>query len=211
VALVAAAAFVVVLVAVMTGATRGLDRAATDWFRPDDVWGPTQQSLRPVIDALEPRRAYVVLVLVASVVCLQRGSRRPAVFAGLLALTSMGVTTATKVLTHRADPTGDISSTGGSFPSGHMVALTSCLGCCVLLFWRRSRWWHWVVVAVPPAVMAAALLYTAAHWVTDVLGGTLLAVATLCWAASWPLRTAMTEPARRKEVNRGPPSTIESL
>jgi membrane-associated phospholipid phosphatase len=44
--------------------------------------------------------------------------------------------------------------------------------------------------------MAAALLYAAAHWVTDVIAGALLGIATLCWAASLELRTAMMEPRR---------------
>ena len=196
-ALIAAGAFVVLLLAVTTGATQALDRAAADWFRPDDTWGPAQVRLGPVIDGLEPWRAYVLLALVTAVVCLRRQSWSPALFAGLVATVSMAATTAVKVLTHRPDPHGDIATTGGSFPSGHVVALLACLGCCALLCWNRTRWWHWVLVAVPPGLMASALLYAAAHWVTDVLGGVLLAVATLCWAASLPLRTATTRPPRR--------------
>ncbi len=195
-ALVATAAFVAVLLGVTTGATQALDRAAVDWFRPDDEWGTTQQRLLPVIDGLEPARAYALLGLVTVVVCLRRHTWRPAVFAVLVSGTSMGVTSVVKVLTHRVDPHGDVASTGGSFPSGHMVALVACLGCCVLLCFRRARWWHWVLVSVPPAAMAAALLYTAAHWASDVLAGALLAVAALCWAASWPLRVGVTEPRR---------------
>ena len=108
-----------------------------------------------------------------------------------------------KVVTHRVDPHGDVASTGGSFPSGHMVALIACLGCCVLLCFRRSRWWHWILVAIPPAVMAAALLYTAAHWASDVLAGALLAVAAISWAASWPLRAAVTQPRRVAHAAKG--------
>jgi membrane-associated phospholipid phosphatase len=196
VALAAAAAFSVVLVAVATGASRALDRSAAEWFRPHDSWGEAQVRLGPVIDGLEPRRAYVFLGLVTVVVTLLRHSWRPAVFAGLVATVSMGATTAVKVATHRADPSGDVASTGGSFPSGHVVALIVCLGCCALLVWRRTRWWQWALVAVPPGVMATALLYAGAHWATDVLGGALLAVATICWAASWPVRRAKMEPRR---------------
>ena len=194
VALVAAAAFGVVLGAVATGATQRFDRAAADWFRPDNEWGTAQVRLGPVIDGLEPRRAYVVLALVTALVCLTRHSWRPAVFAGVVAGFSMAATVAIKVLTHRPDTQGDLATTGGSFPSGHVVALLTCLACCALMCWRRTRWWHWLLVAIPPGVMAAALLYAAAHWVTDVLGGALLAVATICWAASSSLRSGVLYP-----------------
>ena len=193
-ALVAAAAFAVVALGVTTGVTQALDLAALEWFRPDDEWDTTQQRFLPVIDALQPPRAFLLLGLVAALVCVRRRSWRPAVFAGLVAGTSIGATVVMKVLTHRVDPHGDVASTGGSFPSGHVAALIACLGCCVLLCFRRSRWWHWVLVAVPPAAMATALLYTAAHWATDVVGGALLAIAVILWAASWPMRAAVTQP-----------------
>lgn len=195
-ALLVGTAFVLLLVAVTTGATETLDRAAADWLRPDDVWGVPQARLAPVMHTFEPRRAYALLVVVTAVVSLLRRSWRPVAFAGLVAAASAGATGAVKVLTHRPDPHGDIATTGGSFPSGHVVALLVCLGCCALLCWSRTRWWHWVLVAGPPAAMAATVAYAAAHWVTDVLGGALLAVATLCWAAQLPLRRTPTKQTR---------------
>ncbi|NYD43071.1 phosphatase PAP2 family protein [Nocardioides panaciterrulae] len=206
--LVAAGTFVVVLVAVKSGLTQSWDRRAADWFRPHDEWGATQVLLGPVIDGLEPRRSYVLLGLVAVVLCLRRRSWRPAWYAALVATASMGATIAVKVLTHRPDPTGDVPSTGGSFPSGHVVALSVCLAFVALMCWRRTRWWHWVIVSIPPAVMAAALLYSNAHWLTDVLGGALLAVALICWAASLPLRTLVTEPRVAGDEENGRPRSV---
>lgn len=193
-AFIAAAGFGVVLLCVVTRLTQGLDQTAAEWFRPDDEWGPAQVRLGPVIAWLEPRRAYLALGVVTACVCLRRHSWRPGVFAGLVTGLSMGATLAVKVLTHRPDTLGNIGTTGGSFPSGHAVALLTCLACCALMCSARTRWWHWVLVAIPPAVMAAALLYTATHWVTDVLGGALLAIATICWAASSPLRSDVLYP-----------------
>jgi membrane-associated phospholipid phosphatase len=200
-ALAAAAAFAVVLVSMASGVTQRLDRAATDWFRPDDTWGTAQIRLDPIIDGLQPPRAYAFLAFVTAIICLRRRSWRPAAFAALVAGTSLVLTSLVMVSTHRVDPHGYLATTGGSFPSGHVVALLASLGCCALLCWRRTRWWQWFLVAVPPAMMGTAVLYTAAHWVTDVVGGVLLAVATLCWAASWPLRTVVTE--RRDRVSAG--------
>ncbi|GAB7007659.1 hypothetical protein JCM18899A_51340 [Nocardioides sp. AN3] len=210
VALAAALAYAALIVAVATGATTELDRTAAEWFRPGDTWGMAQVRLGPFIDRLEPPRAYVFLGLVTVLAGLFRRSWRPVLFCLLVAGTSIGATTVTKVTMHRSDPTGAIASTGGSFPSGHMVALTVCLGCSVLLIFRRTRWWQWGSVAVPATVMAAALLYTGAHWLTDVLGGALLALSIICWAASWPLRTAMTEPRLSAEATLSASSTERS-
>ncbi len=197
VAAAAAVAFLAVAVAVTTGATESFDRMARDRLRPDDGWGAIQQRLLPIIDGLEPRRSYPLLLVATIIVCLWRWSWRPGAFAGLVVAASTVATLGSKALTHRPDPHGDLATTGGSFPSGHVIALVVCLGAIALMWWRRTRWWHWVLVAVPPAFMSAALLYTAAHWVTDVLGGVLLGIATLCWAASLPLRTSMMEGRRR--------------
>lgn len=189
----ASGALGILLLAVATGAAEPLDRSATDWLRPDNEWGPAQARLGPVIDALQPRRAYLLLGVVTAFVCLRRRDWRPAALAGYVAATSVVATVAIKVLTHRPDPNGAISSPGGSFPSGHVVSLIVCLGCCVLVAVRRTRVWQWVLVAVPPAVMATALAYAAAHWVTDLLGGALLGVATISWAASLPFRPGRPE------------------
>src|SRR3954451_13264998 len=97
VALAAVAAFAGVLLAVTTGATKALDRSAAEWFRPQDSWGEVQVRLGPVIDGLEPRRAYVLLGLVTLMVSLRRHDWRPAVFAGVVATVSMGATSAVKM------------------------------------------------------------------------------------------------------------------
>ena len=81
-----------------------------------------------------------------------------------------------------------MSGIGGAYPSGHIVALLVCLGAIALALHAEAPWWSrlaWWLVAVTkkPSVMAAALLLTAAHWFTDVLGGVLIAVAVLAWAS----------------------------
>ncbi len=187
----AAAAFLALTVAVTTSAVQAWDRAAIDWFRPSDEWGPTQIRLVPIIDGLEPRRAYPFLVLVTLAACIHRRSWRPGAFTAVVAGCSMALTLVTKLLTHRPDPHQDIATTGGSFPSGHVLALVACLGCCALIWSSSTRWWHWVLVAVPSTMMSAALLYTAAHWVTDVLGGAVLGVGILCGAVCLRLRSTM--------------------
>ena len=185
---VVAVGFVALLVGVVTGATQAWDQRVVDWFRPDESWGLLQVRLVDFIDGLEPRHSYPLLVLVTVLVALRRRSWRPALFAGTVATMSVATTLTIKMVTRRPDWHGDLTSSGGSFPSGHVVGLLVCLGTCLLLCWSRTRWWHWVLVAVPVGALALALTATAAHWLSDVLGGLLVAVALLCWAACSPLR-----------------------
>ena len=72
-----------------------------------------------------------------------------------------------------------------------MVGVIVCLGCCALILWRTTRWWQWVPIAGVAIAMAAALLFTAAHWPSDVLGGALLGVAVLGFASVVPLRASV--------------------
>jgi hypothetical protein len=66
-----------------------------------------------------------------------------------------------------------------------MVALVVSLGTIALLVRGVARIWSWLawsLVAVSGSVMVVALLLSATHWLTDVLGGVLVAGAVLCWA-----------------------------
>jgi membrane-associated phospholipid phosphatase len=84
-----------------------------------------------------------------------------------------------KVWVHRPDPNGGITDTGGSYPSGHMIALVLCGGLGAMLIARRPPWWVWCAVGSVAGLMAVSLLVTTAHWLTDVVGGGLLGVAVI--------------------------------
>jgi len=117
-----------------------------------------------------------------------------------------------KFAVRSADPRGEMTATGGSYPSGHMVSVIVCLGCCALILWRTTRWWQWMLIAGVASAMAAALLFTAAHWPSDVLGGALLGVAVLGFASVPPLRSSVfTSPAGAprpwaRRTSRTPPA-----
>lgn len=177
------AAFLALSGVVASGLTRGLDVAAVHWLRPGDGWGTPQQVLVPVIDALEPLHTLPALLAVGIAVSFKRASWRPLVFAVALMLGGVAITLATKFAFGRLDPHSDMSALGGSYPSGHVVALLMFLGGSLLILEAAPRWWHWLLVGVATLPMGAALLFTAAHWPTDVLGGNLLAIAVLSAAA----------------------------
>lgn len=198
----AGAAFAALTALVAAHATEPADTEAAQWFRPHDVWGPTQALLVPVIDGLQPARAVVLLVLVSVAASLWRSSWRPMAFAAVVVVGAASSSVVVKFALHRPDPHAQMSALGGSYPSGHVVALLVCLGAAVLvLSGGRARWWQWALVAACCAVMSAALLFTAAHWLSDVVGGAFLGVAVLAGASVLPLgpsrRTAATGETRQ--------------
>jgi membrane-associated phospholipid phosphatase len=180
----AALGFLVVTSLVALRVSQPLDEMLVAWFRPDDGWGTEQVVLEPVIDALGPRRMFVLLGLAGVVASLREVSWRPIVFVALLAVAAVAHTLVAKYALHRPDPHLEMTGMGGSYPSGHMVAVLACLGGCVLLLRRRPHKWPWLVVGMAATLMGAALLFTAAHWPTDVVGGGMLGLTLLAGAVA---------------------------
>lgn len=185
--LLAATAFVVLCVLVAMRTTQQVDVDARGLLRPNDVWGSTQIRADLVVEGLKPRNLAFALALFGVVTSLRRRTWRPAWYAGLLLGIAGTVTMATKLLLQRPDPHHEMSS-AGSFPSGHTVAVLVCLGASVLILRERSRWWEWAVVLLAGLGMGLALLIQATHWLTDVIGGSLLALAVLAMGSVSSLR-----------------------
>jgi membrane-associated phospholipid phosphatase len=194
-AAVALACYVTLTVVVATRATQGLDAVAREFFRPHDEWGPTQVRADVVVEGLKPRNIAVLVPVVGVLAALYRRSWRPLVYvAGVAGLTGL-VAVGTKLLLLRPDTHGMVLDYGGSYPSGHAIAVMVSLGTAVLVLTSRSRWWQWVLVGLAGLGMSLALLVQATHWLTDVLGGLLLAVAVLAAASRWPLRSPVSRRA----------------
>ena len=189
----AGVAFLVLTILVVSGVAQDLEDQLIQWFRPNDVWGTPQARLGPIIDALAPSRMYAGLAVLGLMVSVIRTSVRPVLFVGTFAALSIVATMVTKFAVRRPDPHDEMSAIGGSYPSGHVVGVVFCFGCCVLLLFAHTRIWHWLPVAVVCVAMSAALLYGAAHWPSDVLGGALLATIVLAVASTTSLRQ---QPAR---------------
>lgn len=186
--MVSAAAFAALAVLVEIGATSSFDVRAREYFRPDDVWGDLQIRVDTLVEGLKPERALPLTAVVVLAISAYRRSWRPATYT-LLVLGVAGVPAlATKVLVARSDPHHEMSSIG-SYPSGHVLVLLTCLG-AILMLLHRPAWWEWLLVAAVDAAMGLALLFQAAHWLTDVIGGVLLGVAALAATSGYA------EPAR---------------
>ena len=174
---------------VVTGAADPLDARVTHHFRPtDEWWGDTQKRYSPWMGRLAPVRMFALVAVTGLVIAARRRSWWPVVFSAAPVAASVAVTLLVKAALARPDPHGGVSTSGGAYPSGHMVAVVVCLAVCLLVAWPRVRWWWWALLAAPAGLMAASLVVTAAHWPSDVLGGALLALAVVAGASRSRLR-----------------------
>jgi membrane-associated phospholipid phosphatase len=178
IALGSAFAFSALAILVHVGLPNRLDTVVGDWARPDDVWGPAQVRADVVIEGLGPAVLAVLLAAFTLAYCLNRRSLIPAAFIGGICLVAAALTIASKVAVARLNPHGVLGNDGGSFPSGHMIAVTVCLG-IALVAHSRAGWWVWLFPALGGSLMGAALLLQAAHWSTDIVGGALLGTCVL--------------------------------
>ena len=76
-------------------------------------------------------------------------------------------------------PDGLVHPVGSSFPSGHAAYAGATCVALVLLFTapgaHRGRWW-WPLAALGVLGMAWSRTYLQVHWLSDVIGGSLLGV-----------------------------------
>ncbi|MFC7491311.1 MULTISPECIES: hypothetical protein [unclassified Knoellia] len=183
-AAVCVALFVVLTVVVAGGAADSLDGTVARRFRPEEAWGEPQDRVAPWLTRLAPERMFGLLAVTCLAVAAWRRSWGSVAFGVVTGLCSVAATLLVKVALARVDPLGGISPDGGSYPSGHMVAVVVSVATCLLVLLPRVRWWCWLVLAVPSGVMAVSLVVTTSHWVSDVVGGALLAGAVVA-TASW--------------------------
>jgi membrane-associated phospholipid phosphatase len=187
--------FVALTVLMVTGVTQSLDTQVVHHFRPtDDWWGDIQRRYSPWMNRLKPDRMLVLLGVTSLVMSLWRRSWWPVVYSTVLAGTSMAVTLVVKFGIERPDPHGYVAASGGSYPSGHVVAVVVCLGGCIFVVWRRVHWWLWVPVLIATGLMTAALIVSAAHWPTDVAAGALLGLAVVTGGSRLRLRQRVHRP-----------------
>jgi membrane-associated phospholipid phosphatase len=178
-------AFIALAVSVHLALLDTFDSVIREWARPQDVWGTVQMRADYVVEGLRP--AVIAGLLAAFTVALSviRRSLRPVILVGSVGLTTVTLTVAAKLAVGRLDTHGTTAnSNGGSFPSGHIIAVVVCLGLVVLMTQPRARRWVWLIPALVGGLMGVCILVQAAHWSTDIVGGALLATAVLTGASA---------------------------
>lgn len=106
-----------------------------------------------------------------------------------------------KEVYERPRPPGGLYATHSfAFPSGHAIAgAVTAVGIVIVLLPPGPRRWRWEIqAAVFAGLMALSRTYLSVHWLTDVVGGTLLGV-TL--AVGWP---AVLQELRERRQARAP-------
>ena len=202
-ALIFAGLFVGVTVLMLTGVTQSFDARVVHHFRPTyDSWGDIQRRYSPWMNRLKPDRMYLLLGFTSLVMSLWRRALWPAAFGVMLAGTSTALTLVVKFAIERPDPHGYVAASGGSYPSGHVVAVVVCLTGCLFVVWRRVHWWMWVPVVIATGLMTTALIVSAAHWPTDVAAGALLGLAVVTGGSRLRLRKRAHRPPRAVRSRR---------
>jgi membrane-associated phospholipid phosphatase len=142
-----------------------------------DIRRPLLTDVALVFNALGRGLGWALSLAVVGIVLLV-GRRWLAlvVFAIVEALTTLS-STLLKILVGRPrPPDGLVHPVGSSFPSGHAAYAGATCVALVLLFTipgPRRRWW-WLLAALGVLGMAWSRTYLEVHWLSDVVGGSLL-------------------------------------
>lgn len=187
------------LVRLDDGVRDGLNAVAVR--SPALVWG------MKAVSSLGTIGVYLLLLVGLAVHLLRRGRARVAAFAAWTVVMGSVLNTTVKALVDRARPLLDdpvASAAHSSFPSGHAQGVVVAGGVLLVALWpvlpvaRRGP--AVVAVAAWALLMGASRVLLGVHYVSDVVGGYLLALAwlALCTAAfaPWVTRSAQLEPRR---------------
>lgn len=173
--------FAVLFLLVLTRATDRLDLWVGARVDPDPEWNPRQERADQAVQVLGPVRQVAAVTVLALVLAAWRRRLGPLMLTlgvvGAASVTEIGV----KWVLPRLEAHEPVHH-AGSFPSGHVTVTLACAGAFVLAVGAASRWWAWTVVAILGVAMAAGLLITDTHQLTDLVGGALIAVGTLALA-----------------------------
>jgi len=187
----AALAFVIISILVMTGVTATFDR---HWLEGPGLWGradPTRLRLLDFLTNAGDARNRFVVTAVAALALWFGGRRRLAIFLGGTVATGAAVCALLKLLTERARP--DLIPhldhvTSFSYPSGHAwnaVVYYGALAVVSAAIWPRSRALVLALVLILAGLTGFSRIALGVHWPTDVLGGWAGGLAWLFLGWAW--------------------------
>ena len=205
VTLASAGAYVVLTWLVATGRTVALDDATYQVFRPGGVWAGAQLVFGNVVDDLQPAVCGLALLAVALYTARRQRSWAPLVLVAALTVPTVLIIFGTKAIVDRVDPAGGLVPGRGAYSSGHAAFILLCSAGVAMLIERPVRWWTRLVVAALCILMALSLLWIGLHWVSDVVGGTLVGLVVLPVACLLPVQALRRPLLRPGGAQRGRP------
>jgi membrane-associated phospholipid phosphatase len=144
-----------------------------------DIESPLLKDLALVFNALGRGLGWALSLAAVGIACL--AARRwlaLVAFALVESLTSLSSGLLKAMVGRPRPPDGLVHPLGSSFPSGHAAYAGATCVALVLLFTTRGprrRWW-WALAALGVIGMAWSRTYLQVHWLSDVVGGSLLGV-----------------------------------
>jgi membrane-associated phospholipid phosphatase len=194
-------AFVALTVAVAAGSLNPFDQQVLHAMA--GLWNPSLQPLFQAVAELGGLELTSVLVVVVSLFLLRRGSRADAWVLVAFAASQILETLYKAALYHPGPPLSVShadgpsitellggSSSGNSFPSGHIMRAMVVYGLIAFVVRRLAPWPAARALAVPILVVLIIVeafdrVYLAVHWESDVIGGVLLGAIALVSAIIW--------------------------
>jgi undecaprenyl-diphosphatase len=165
-----------------------------------DIETPLLKDLALVFNALGRAIGRVpVLIVVGLVLVYARRWLGLVCFALTEGLTSLSSGLLKAAVGRPRPPDGLIHPVGSAFPSGHAAYAGATCVALVLLFTAagpRRHWW-WMLAASGIVGMAWSRTYLQVHWLSDVVGGSLLGIGISLFVfggAQWRLQSARASP-----------------
>jgi undecaprenyl-diphosphatase len=167
------------------------------------LWNPSLQPLFQVIAELGGLEVTSILVVVLGFFLLRRGSPADAWVLVAFAAAQILETLYKAVLYHPGPPESvshadgpsitalfGSSSSGNSFPSGHIMRALVVYGLIAFVVRRLAPWPAARALAIPTLLVLITVeafdrIYLAVHWESDVIGGVLLGTIALLSATIW--------------------------
>ncbi len=158
--------------------TRGVAQPVDDWWNRvmiDLRWAPFVDVSKALSTLFGTAFDWPVRAAITLVIALRRRWLALAAWVLTVAISELCIGPI-KTLVDRPRPPGSlIATSGASFPSGHAIAsAVTAIGIVMALTSGRRRLQWMIAAALLAAAVALSRTYLSAHWLTDVLAGSLI-------------------------------------
>jgi membrane-associated phospholipid phosphatase len=200
-------AAVVLSLLVANPSTRSGVQVVDDWWRDrmqNARWHPATRVFEALTTLGSATVSWTVRVATVVILVLRRRFLQLSAFVGAVVMSELCIGPLKAVIDRPRPPGSLIVTSGASYPSGHAIAIAvTAIGVVLALLppgRRRLRWE--LLAALLTFLIALSRTYLGAHWLTDVIGGSLIGAGL---ALFWP---AALEQVRARTHRTGPAAQV---